>query len=567
MSSSTINITSDEINFLIYKYLLESGFQHAAFSFYNESLVSKSDINASNVPHGSLVSVLQKGLQYMEVEAHLQEDGTEINCTEPFSLVSNHVCQVKKKNEKNTTIKEKDDSISSSSSSSNKNNSLNTGTNNNNNTNNTNSNSSNKDKKDKKESNTNNSNTTTTSSSSSSWSSITKVINVVGYGNSSDKHDKEKDKYDRDVKMKEEDSIEIPDSQVTTLLGHSNEVFICAWNPSQSLLASGSGDSTARIWKIPPGPCENSKEQVSSLVLNHRNPNYNEKTIDVTTLEWSSDGSLLATGSYDGLGRIWNKNGNLIYILEQHQAPIFSLKWNKKGNYLLSGSVDKTSIVWDVKTGGVKQQFEFHTAPTLDIDWRNNTQFATCSTDKMIYVCEIGKEKPIMNFQGHHDEINAIKWDPTGTLLASCSDDYTAKIWSMKTGGCLFDFKDHTKEIYTIKWSPTGPDSTNPNKNLVLASASFDNTIKLWDVDVGKCIYSLKKHMDPVYTVSFSPNGEYLASGSFDKYLHIWSVKDGSLVKSYKGSGGIFEVCWNSSGDKISACYSNSTVCVLDFRS
>ncbi|KAN0030504.1 hypothetical protein ACTA71_009143 [Dictyostelium dimigraforme] len=522
--SSTINITSDEINFLIYKYLLESGFQHAAFSFYNESLVSKSDINASNVPHGSLVSVLQKGLQYMEVEAHLQEDGTEINCTEPFSLVSNHVCQIKKKNEKNTTIKEKDDSNST------KNNSLN------------------KDKKEKKESTITSTNTTTATTSLSSSRS--------GYSN--DKNDKEKDKYDKDVKMKEEDSIEIPDSQVTTLLGHSNEVFICAWNPSQSLLASGSGDSTARIWKIPPGPCDN-KEQVSSIVLAHKNPNYFDKTIDVTTLEWSSDGSLLATGSYDGLGRIWNKNGNLIYVLEQHQAPIFSLKWNKKGNYLLSGSVDKTSIVWDVKTGGVKQQFEFHTAPTLDIDWRNNTQFATCSTDKMIYVCEIGKDKPIMSFQGHHDEINAIKWDPTGNLLASCSDDYTAKIWSMKTGSILFDFKDHTKEIYTIKWSPTGPESMNPNKNLVLASASFDNTIKLWDVDVGKCIYSLKKHLDPVYTVSFSPNGEYLASGSFDKYLHIWSVKDGSLIKSYKGSGGIFEVCWNSSGDKISACYSNST--------
>ncbi|KAK5583816.1 hypothetical protein RB653_005418 [Dictyostelium firmibasis] len=544
MSSSAINITSDEINFLIYKYLLESGFQHAAFSFYNESLVSKSDINASNVPHGSLVSVLQKGLQYMEVEAHLQEDGTEINCTEPFSLVSNHVCQVKKKNEKNTTIKEKEDSIPST-----KNVSIN-------------STNSNKDKKDKKETifpNTTTTTTTTTTSSSSRGG-------ISSNNNSGDKHDKEKDKYDKDVKMKEEDSIEIPDSQVTTLIGHTNEVFVCAWNPSQSLLASGSGDSTARIWKVPPGPCENSKEPVTSLVLNHRNSNYHEKTIDVTTLEWSSDGSLLATGSYDGLGRIWNKNGSLIYVLDEHQAPIFSLKWNKKGNYLLSGSVDKTSIVWDVKTGGVKQQFEFHTAPTLDIDWRNNSQFATCSTDKMIYVCEIGKDKPIMNFQGHQDEINAIKWDPTGNLLASCSDDFTAKIWSMKTGGCLFDFKDHTKEIYTIKWSPTGPESMNPNKNLVLASASFDSTIKLWDVDVGKCTYTLKKHLDPVYTVSFSPNGEYLASGSFDKYLHIWSVKDGSLIKSYKGPGGIFEVCWDGSGDKISACYSNSAVCVLDFR-
>jgi transducin (beta)-like 1 len=37
----------------------------------------------------------------------------------------------------------------------------------------------------------------------------------------------------------------------------------------------------------------------------------------------------------------------------------------------------------------VRQQFEFHSAPTLDVDWRNNVSFATCSTDKMIYVCKV----------------------------------------------------------------------------------------------------------------------------------------------------------------------------------
>lgn len=36
------------------------------------------------------------------------------------------------------------------------------------------------------------------------------------------------------------------------------------------------------------------------------------------------------------------------------------MKWNKKGDYLLSGSVDRTAIVWDIKTGEWKQQFEFH---------------------------------------------------------------------------------------------------------------------------------------------------------------------------------------------------------------
>jgi transducin (beta)-like 1 len=228
--------------------------------------------------------------------------------------------------------------------------------------------------------------------------------------------------------------------------------------------------------------------------------------------------------------------------------------------------VDKTAVVWDAKTGDVKQQFEYHSAPTLDVDWKDNKSFATCSTDKMIYVCKLGENKPVKCFQGHKDEVNAVKWDPQGNLLASCSDDCTAKIWALKTDRCVQDLCEHSKEIYTIKWSPTGPGSKNPNKPLVLASASFDTLIKLWDVERGICTTNLRKHEEPVYSVAFSPCGQYLASGSFDRCLHIWSVRDGQCIRTFRGSGGIFEVCWNSAGDKVAACFSNNTVCCIDFR-
>ena len=85
----------------------------------------------------------------------------------------------------------------------------------------------------------------------------------------------------------------------------------------------------------------------------------------------------------------------------RHSGPIFALKWNNKGSCIVTGGVDKTAIVWDVSSGDVKQQFAFHKAPTLDVDWQNNSCFASCSTDKLIHVCKLGSDKPVRTFQGH----------------------------------------------------------------------------------------------------------------------------------------------------------------------
>ncbi len=66
----------------------------------------------------------------------------------------------------------------------------------------------------------------------------------------------------------------------------------------------------------------------------------------MTSLDWNSDGTLLATGSYDGFARIWTTDGRLASTLGQHKGPIFALKWNKKGNYILSAGVDKTVCIY-----------------------------------------------------------------------------------------------------------------------------------------------------------------------------------------------------------------------------
>ncbi|VDM53983.1 unnamed protein product [Angiostrongylus costaricensis] len=300
------------------------------------------------------------------------------------------------------------------------------------------------------------------------------------------------------------DVLEFPEDKVRFLKCHSSEVFICAWNPVEDLMASGSGDSTARIWNLvgSENPVTPSREfEARTKVLKHCTSGESEKAQQPSNKACS----LIAIIRYVHYS-IHTITGRLRCTLGAHKGPIFALKWNSKGDYILSAGVDKSTIVWDAVKGQQVQQFHFHSASALDVDWITNDTFASCSTDKSIHVSRLGCDKPIRTYLGHRNEVNAIKYDQHSNRLASCSDDMSLKIWSLQEDQPVYDWKAHEKEIYTIRWSPLGH---------MLARLAF-------------CT--------------------------------------GKLLQSYVGEkrkGGIFEVSWNCRGEKVAASASDGTVCVI----
>jgi COMPASS component SWD3 len=104
----------------------------------------------------------------------------------------------------------------------------------------------------------------------------------------------------------------------------------------------------------------------------------------------------------------------------------------------------------------------------------------------------------------HTRGLSDLSWSSSGHL-ATCSDDNLVHIHS-SDGTLLRTLDGHSNYVMAVGWGPTG----------MVASAGFDESVRLWDGRDGKCLRAISAHSDPVTGVSFTPDGSLLASSSYD---------------------------------------------------
>lgn len=295
-----------------------------------------------------------------------------------------------------------------------------------------------------------------------------------------------------------------------SIAGHGEAILATAFSPSSSSrMVTGSGDSTARIWDCDTGTPVHTLKGHTSWVL---------------AVSWAPNDQMIATGSMDNNVRLWNpKNGQALGgPLKGHTKWITSLAWEpyhaqQKGKpRLASASKDSTTRVWNVVLRRIETVLTGHKGSVTCVRWGGTGRVYTSSHDKTIKIWNPDDGSLIQTLSSHAHRVNHLALS-TDFILRSSFYEHREPVPE----------SDETKaEVAKRRFEKAAMVNNKITEKLV--SASDDFTMYLWDPAASnKPVARMLGHQKEVNHVTFSPDGAYIASASFDNHVKLWNARDG----------------------------------------
>ncbi|MDJ0774258.1 MAG: caspase family protein [Mastigocoleus sp. MO_167.B18] len=306
------------------------------------------------------------------------------------------------------------------------------------------------------------------------------------------------------------------------LEGHQKPVYSLAFNIRGIILASASQDKTIKLWQTQNG------NLLQTLKV--------DNNADIGIISFSPNGKILVSGDSKGNVKFWRlSDGKIIRSLPGHEHKVSSVSFSSDGSVLASASYDGKVKLWNASKGDLLKTLTKHLDYVLDVDFSpKGNILATASRDNTIKIWKVDipqssfkneistqtiKIIPLKTLKGHSHAVNTVSFSPNGKILASASSEGKIKLWNLRKGTLLETLKGHDKSIWTINFSPDGQ---------IIASASEDRTVKLWNIN-GRELKTIEGHKNPVYNASFSPDGKIIASASSEGSIKLWHVDDRQL--------------------------------------
>lgn len=224
-----------------------------------------------------------------------------------------------------------------------------------------------------------------------------------------------------------------------------------------------------------------------------------------------------------------------------HTARVGSIAFFPGGDRLLSVSNDGSLRLWDVGTGKPLRQYKIEKCrgeAALSPDGR----FVAVSADRAVVVLDLkdGEAEPRRVRELEHADsgfIGGLAFSPDGRRLASANYDSTAILWDVETGRLVQRLQGHRDQVRCVAFDPSGTR---------VVTGSYDKTVRIWDLHSGKQVRVLKGHEKPILAVAISPDGAYVLSGGFDNAARLWDFETGREIRTFRGhTGAIHSVAFS----------------------
>jgi len=305
--------------------------------------------------------------------------------------------------------------------------------------------------------------------------------------------------------------------------GHSNWVSSMTQIENTQLLASGSFDTTIKVWNVSSG-------SGVSLVTTFDSTNGGHSFLvsDLVSLANSSSSSntggvLFASSSFDFTIKLWTSSRLLATFNATnggHTGIVWSMTSLANNSILASSSDDRTVKIWDISMLRLKFTLASHTDKVVCLLSLSPSLLASGSHDKTVKVWSLTNNNNnaslLYTYTGHTDSVVTLAYISGGTFFASGSTDGTVKIWNYLQNRLVYTLNGMTSVV-----------SLKSINNLAI-SGHVDGSTRIWSTSTGMLVYTFDRtnqgHALSVNALETLNGGSLLVTGSDDDTIKLWSL-------------------------------------------